>query len=446
MTSTLIKPAAHPLNAPTLHRLANGLTIVAEQMPVEAVNLDVWLDVGSAVEADAINGMAHFLEHMIFKGTAQLQSGEFERRIEQRGALTNAATSQDYTHYYITTAPQDFADLAPLQIDVLMNARIPDDGFERERHVVLEEIRRSQDNPRRRTFQHATELTFDRLPYRRQVLGPTTVIEQLTAQQMRDFHGHWYQPQAMTAVAVGNLPVDALIRIVEDSFVQASKHQQSAVSGQRSDLAQTSRSAPHTPHPTPHTLLPESPFREIVRREFTDNSLQQARLVMIWRVPGLNELQQTYVFDVLASVLSHGRTTRLVQDLREQRGLVSSISASNMTYRHQGAFYISAQLPVEHLETVEVAIVQHLRTLQADLISEAEIARIRTRVANHFIFGSETPSDRAGLYGYYQSLVGDLSTALNYPTQIQALDAEAVRTAAQTYLSPDAYGVVTIKP
>ncbi|MBC7971520.1 MAG: insulinase family protein [Verrucomicrobia bacterium] len=438
MTSTLIKSAAHKLNTPTFRRLANGLTIIAEQVPVDAVNLDVWLNVGSAVESDAINGMAHFLEHMIFKGTAKLQSGEFERRIEQRGAVTNAATSQDYTHYYITTAPQDFAALAPLQLDVLLNASIPDDGFERERQVVLEEIRRSQDNPRRRTFQHTTELTFDQLPYRRQVLGPTTVIEQLTAQQMRDFHQHWYRPQAMTAVAVGNLPVEELIRIVEEGFAQA-------VSGQRS--AKTSHpSTPHSPLPTPHSLLPEAPFQHIVRREFTDASLQQARLVMIWRVPGLSDLQQTYVLDVLASILSHGRTTRLVQDLREQRGLVSSISASNMTYRHQGAFYISAQLPAEHLDEVEAAIVQHIRTLQTELVSDAEIARIRTRVANHFIFGNETPSDRAGLYGYYQTLVGDLSAALDYPTRIQALNAEVVRTAAQTYLSPDAYGVVAIKP
>ncbi len=99
-----------------------------------------------------------------------------------------------------------------------MNACIPDDGFERERHVVLEEIRRSQDNPRRRTFQHTTELSFERLPYRRQVLGPASVIEQLTAQQMRDFHAHWYRPQSITAVAVGNLPVEELIRIVSEGF------------------------------------------------------------------------------------------------------------------------------------------------------------------------------------------------------------------------------------
>ena len=102
------------LNAPTIQTLPNGLTIIAEQMPVEAVNLNIWLNVGSFQEADAINGMAHFLEHMVFKGTPRLAAGEFERLIEERGAVTNAATSQDYTHYYITTAPKDFAALAPL--------------------------------------------------------------------------------------------------------------------------------------------------------------------------------------------------------------------------------------------------------------------------------------------------------------------------------------------
>ena len=107
------------LNSPTVHTLPNGLTIIAEQMPIEAVNLNIWLNVGSCQEADSINGMAHFLEHMVFKGTPRLVAGEFERLIEERGAVTNAATSHDYTHYYITTAPKDFAALAPLQIDVV---------------------------------------------------------------------------------------------------------------------------------------------------------------------------------------------------------------------------------------------------------------------------------------------------------------------------------------
>lgn len=432
MTATLLKSSTSPLNAPTIHRLANGLTIIAEQMPTEAVSLNIWLNVGSALESDEINGMAHFLEHMIFKGTAKLQSGEFERLIEQRGAVTNAATSQDYTHYYITTAPKDFAELAPLQVDVVMNAAIPDAGFERERQVVLEEIRRSQDNPRRRTFHHATELTFDRLPYRRHVLGPAAVVENLTAQQMRDFHANWYQPQSITACVVGNLPVEELIQTVEDSFQQGAMKQ---ALGMSSNFASSSQS-----------LVPETPFTEIIRREVTDDSLQQARLMMIWRVPGLNDLQETYALDVLASVLSRGRTSRLVRELREERGLVSNISASNMSYLHQGAFYISAQLPTENLAVVEAAIAQHLQTLQTDLVTELEIAKIRTRTANSFVFGNETPSDRSGLYGYYHTLLRDLEPAIHYPDYIQAIDAEAVQVAVQRYLSSSAYGIVTIRP
>lgn len=426
MTSTLLQLPR--LNAPKLHQLPNGLTIIAEQMPIEAVNLSLWIKVGSAVESDAINGMAHFLEHMIFKGTERLASGEFERRIEERGAVTNAATSQDYTHYYITTAPKDFAELAPLQIDVVFNPSIPDDAFERERFVVLEEIKRSEDNPRRRTFRRAMETAFDELPYRRPVLGPEAVIAQLKPQQMRDFHANWYQPRSITAVAVGNLPEEELIAIIAEKFTQANNSQDSALSTQQS------------------VLKPEPAFTEIVRREFVDESLQQARLVMVWRVPGLNQLEQTYGLDVLAGILGHGRTSRLVQDLREERGLVSSVSVSNMSNQLQGTFYISAKCAVENIQAVEDAIAQHMSRLQTELISEKEIERVRRRVANRFIFGNETPSDRAGLYGYYQSLVGDLEPAFNYPAYIQAQNATDLMQAANQYLDPDAYGVVVMKP
>ncbi|MEH2211348.1 M16 family metallopeptidase [Nostoc sp.] len=442
MTSTLRKFPR--LNAPTLHKLPNGLTIIAEQMPVEAVNLNLWIKVGSTVEPDAINGMAHFLEHMIFKGTERLASGEFERRIEERGAVTNAATSQDYTHYYITTAPKDFAELAPLQIDVVSNASIPDDAFERERLVVLEEIRRSEDNPQRRTYRRAMETAFDRLPYRRAVLGPESVIAGLKPQQMRDFHANWYQPQSITAVAVGNLPVEELIATVAEGFTKATKTPHSPL-----PFGYATSTTLSTSHgkPTPHSSLnPESPFTEIVRREFIDESLQQARLVMVWRVPGMTQLDRTYGLDVLAGILGHGRTSRLVRDLREERGLVSSISVSNMSNELQGVFYISAKCAVENLPVVENAIAQHIGKLQTELITESEIARIRQRVANRFIFGNETPSDRSGLYGYYQSLVGDLEPAFNYPAIIQSQDATDLMQAAKEYLSPEAYGVIFVKP
>jgi len=426
MTSILTQQPK--LNAPTICKLDNGLTIIAEQMPVEAVNLNVWIDVGSAKENNEINGMAHFLEHMVFKGTPNLDVGEFEHLIEERGAVTNAATSQDYTHYYITTSPKDFAELAPLQLDVVLNPTLEDEAFEREKLVVIEEIRRSEDNPRRRTFYRSMETCFESLPYRRPVLGPASVIENLRSQQMRDFHGAWYQPSSMTAAVVGNLPVEELIEIVTKSF---EKHYDSR--------------AKYEKNPTPN-LTPEAPFTEIVRQEYTDESLQQARLVMTWRVPGMENLDETYALDILAVILGQGKVSRLFRELREEKGLVTQIGVSNMTHTHQGVFYISAALPVENVTAVEKAISDQIRKIQTELIAAKDIDRIRTQVANRFVFANERPSDRANLYGFYYSQLQDLAPALNYPQHIQSVSAQDLQLAAQKYLNPDAYGVVVMKP
>lgn len=431
MSSTLLEPTRLPcLNAPTIHHQPNGLTIIAEQMPIEAMNLSIWLGVGSAIEPDSINGMAHFLEHMVFKGTPSIRCGEFERLVEERGAITNAATSQDYTQYYITTAPQDFGDLAPLQIDVVMNPLLDQQAFNQERPVILEEIRRSQDNPRRRIFSRAMAASFDHLPYRRSVLGPTEVIDQLTPDQMREFHQTWYQPDQMVAVAVGNLPVEQMIDTLVAGFDQAEHHRDRH---------------PQLPATVP-PLAPEPAFQRITRHHYVDSSLQQARLLMCWRVPGMASLQDTYALDILATILGRGRTARLTRDLREDQGLVSSVAAMNMTFAHQGVFYVSAQLPVEHLEAVEAAILTHIHAVRAAAVTPAEVNRIRTQVANRYIFGNETPSDRAGLYGYYHTLAGDLVHALNYPARIQAVDVAQLQAAAQRYLTPDAYSVVTVRP
>lgn len=433
MTFTLSRPSALALNSPTIQHFPQGFTIIAEQIPVDAVNLSLWANVGSAVEPDRINGMAHFLEHMVFKGTERLEIGEFERSIEERGAVTNAATSQDYTHYYITTAPKDFAALAPLQFDVVFNLKIDEDAFEREKLVVLEEIRRSQDSPQRRSFQRAMQVAFEALPYRRPVLGSVEAIEALSAQQMRDFHGTWYQPSAITAVAVGNLPVEELIETVASSFLDAA--------GDRFPASATNFSIPQFYTPTP-----EPAFEEIVRREYVDESLQQARLIVMWRVPGMMQLEETYALDVLSAILGKGRTGRLTRQLREEEGLVSSIGAGNMSHRLQGIFQISAHLPAENLDAVEAKVVEQIRTLQTQPIRESELAKIRTQVANRFIFGNETPSDRANLYGYFNSTVGDLNPAIDYPKIIQRLDLDDLQRAAQEYLSPEAYGVVIIRP
>lgn len=410
--------------APTIHTLANGVRVIAEQVPVDAVNLDIWLDVGSAIENNEINGMAHFLEHMIFKGSDRQSVGEFERVVESRGGNTNAATSQDYTHYYITVAPHDFAELAPLQIDLVLNASIPDTEFQRERLVVLEEIRRSDDNPDRRIYRHTSEMVYQKLPYRRPVLGPSEVIENLTSSQMRSFHQKWYSPENITVVVVGNLPVAQMIDVVAKAFEQY-----------------TSSSTPER-----QTLQPEMPFTEVERQQVIDDSLQRSRLVMTWRVPGLRNLEQTYPLNILASILSGGRTSRLVKDLREERRLVDRISAGNSTQTWQGTFQIAAKLQSEHISDVELAVREHLQRLQDEPVTNEELEKIRTQVSNRFVFANESPRDRTGIYGYYDRVVGNLEEALNYPERINSVTAAEIQSAARQYLSPNAYGILAIMP
>ncbi|WP_211167936.1 M16 family metallopeptidase [Pseudanabaena yagii] len=412
------------LSAPTQHVLPNGIKIIAEQIPVDAVNLSIWVDVGSAVESDDINGMAHFLEHMVFKGSDRLALGEFEQAIESHGGNTNAATSQDYTHFYINVAPKDFAKLAPLQLDVVLKASIPDEEFQRERHVVLEEIRRSEDNPDRRIYRHISELVYEQLPYRRAVLGPVDVIEKVTSEQMKAFHRQWYAPQNMTIAVVGNLPVSEMIGVIANYF------EGDAIADK----------------PQPKTFTPEKPFTEIVRREVTDTSLKQARLSMTWRVSGLTELSETYPLSILANILGSGRTSRMVQDLRENRRIVDRISVSNSAMRWQGNFQVFAKLNVEDVAIVEEAIREHIRQLHEVPVTDEELAKIRTQVSNRFIFGNESPKERAGIYGYYDRIVGSLEPALNYPDLIKSITKEDIQAAVRKYLNPDAYGILIVKP
>lgn len=426
MTTTVLNTPA--LNTPTIHQLNNGLTIIAEQLPVEAVNLNIWFQVGSSVEPDTINGMAHFLEHMMFKGTPSLKPGDFDRLVEQRGGMMNAATSQDYTHYYITTAPKNFTELAPLQLELVTNPSLPEDEFRREKKVVLEEIRRSEDNTMRRTYARAMETCFQSLPYRRPVLGPAEVISEVTPEQMREFHRQWYHPQNMTVSAVGNLPVETLVNTITEAWEKI---------------------APQCYSPLPTSVsfpAPEAPFSEVVRHFYQDPQLQQAQLVMLWRVPGLNDLQQTYALDVLGAILGQGKVSRLFRQLREEEKLVSAIAAGNSTQKLQGHFSVSARLPQENLEKVEAAITDQIKRLQQEEVTPTELNRIQTKVANSHIFGNEKPSDRANLYGYFFSQLGDLNPAFNYPQAIRNLTPQEIQKAAQNYLSPDAYGAVVMLP
>ncbi|MEO0854595.1 MAG: pitrilysin family protein, partial [Cyanobacteria bacterium J06648_11] len=214
-----------PLTAP-VRRLGNGMAAIVHSLPVSsAVAVDVWIETGGRHEPSALLGVSHFLEHMVFKGSDRVGPGMLDRAIEHRGGMTNAATSQDYTHFYFTVAASDLADTLPYLAEVVTRASIPADEFERERQVVIEEILRSEDNPDRRAYTLMLNAAYQNHPYRRPVLGTVESLNALTPEMMRAYHRSWYQPDHMSVVVVGQVDTDETFDLLEQHFGSLSASQ-----------------------------------------------------------------------------------------------------------------------------------------------------------------------------------------------------------------------------
>ncbi len=421
-----------PLFPASLTTLDNGLTVIHQQTPATPVAaVDVWMKAGAVLEPDEWSGMAHFLEHMIFKGTDQIPPGVFDREVEHRGGVTNAATSYDYAHYFITTAAQYLDETLPYLAEILLNAAIPEAEFDRERDVVLEEIRQSYDNPDCVAFQILTETVYQNHPYGRPILGTEDLLMQRSPEEMRSFHRTHYQPENMTVVVVGDLDRDAALQLVDRNFRSFS-----------ADIG-----CPR------HQSEAEPPIIQVRRQELCMPRLEQARLMMAWLGPGIDsplqtleaQLQAAYSLDLLSVVLAEGRTSRLVWELRENRNLVQDISSGFSVQRESGLFTISAWLEEENLERVEAIICDRLSQLAATPVPEAELARCKRLLCNDYAFSTETPGQLAGLYGYY-SLIAHPEIVATYPQRIQAIQPEDLQRLAAQFLSPYHYAATVVRP
>ena len=420
---------SEPLIAPTkfpadIFRLGNGLTVIHQYLPATPVVVaDVWVRAGAIAEPGEWFGIAHFLEHMIFKGTSTLAPGEFDWLIESRGGATNAATSHDYAHFFLTTAAQYLGDTLPHLADLLLHAAIPEDEFVRERDVVLEEIRASYDHHDWLGFQALSESIYQDHPYGRSVLGTETHLMAQSPEQMRRFHQHYYQPENMTVVIVGGVDQESTLNLVNSSFDQFTKP---------ADLP-------------PIEVRAEPPITAIRRQELYVPRLEPARLMMGWIGPGVDQLSDAYGLDLLSVLLADGRSSRLVRELREEQQLVHDISSSFSLQRDSSLFTISACLEPQYLEQVEELICAHLWELQKTPVSPLEFKRCQRLLCHDYIFSTEAASQLAGLYGYYNT-IARAEVAVSYPTRIQSLQPLDLMHLTQQYLSPQHYAVTLLKP
>lgn len=413
-------PEPHPAQ---IFVLENGLQVIHQHLPATSVVVsDIWVKAGAIAEPQEWEGMAHFLEHMVFKGSDQICPGEFDHLIENRGGVSNAATSYDYAHFFITTAQEHLAETLPYLGDILLNATIPDDEFIRERQVVLEEINTSNDDPDWLAFQELNRLLYQKHPYGRSVLGDSDQLCTYSPNQMRCFHRTYYQPRNMTVSVIGNIAAESALDLVEKTFAKF----------------------PVPSECPPFTIEAEPPLIDIRRGEVRFPNLEVSRLIMGWLCDGIDRFEDAVGLDVLSVVLAGTVSSWLVQELREKRHWVLDISSGFSLQQDSSLFTVQAWLDEKYLGAVEKMIGDRLHYLHNHPISEVELNRAKSILCNDHIFSMETPSQLAGLYGYYHTL-GNLNHAHIYPQLVQRLSTGDIKRLARQYLSPERYGVVALK-
>jgi zinc protease len=416
--------------------LPNGHHIyVVEKRDQPIVTIDTWVKTGSVNETADNNGVSHFLEHLIFKGTPTRKPGEVDQIIESKGAVFNAATSNDFTHYYITLPSSFFSQAVALHADMLLNAIVPPDELTRERPVVQEEINRSADNPQRQLFRAFMQQVFPGHGYGLDTLGPKRLIGTIPREKILGYYHYWYQPSRFHTVVVGDVSTDQAVGVVKQAFAGKDPRALKAVS------LQAAPKAVYQP-PQPRAIQPVSQSAAHVSGLQTINSLYWT---IGWQAPKAALLDDVVALDAAMFALGGGRNSRLYKQLVEEQPLVTSLAAYNMTLKDAGTVQVYAEMKPENWPQVSQMVQQALHTLRNDNITQAELDAFKVQTLTEKRFNQESTDGLANNIGYFATVskLADLDT---YMEKVQGLTLEAVKKAVQKYIELDKTTSMAIVP
>ncbi len=419
--TSAVVPAAASLPSPVRLVLDNGLRLVfQEHRGSDVVALHLWVAAGGRDESPAQLGFSHFVEHMLFKGTERRGPGFVDREVESVGGRTNAGTSLDYTFYYVLLPADQVTRGLDLLADMVFNSVLDQKEMDREREVIFEEVRLGEDNARLSMVRQLYSLVFDGHPYGRPVLGSDTAMKAATRQALRAYYKRHYVPENMTLVVVGAVKLEEIEPTVRRVF--------------GSVPATGFRRAP----------VPSPPALSGVRRVEVKRPEKQAWLGLGWAAPPLDHPDSMAV-DLLASILGSSRTSRLYQSVRERQRLAASIRASYTALQGGGVFVVNAQLEPEDLDRAERAILDEIRRIQVEGVSEAERQRALTAAESERAFGIEAAEGLAYAYGHAEA-VWRLEAELQYLDHLRAVTRKQVQRAARRYLDPERYVRLALVP
>lgn len=399
--------------------LENGLEIVViPSKRVPAITHMVWYKVGAADEPRGKSGIAHFLEHLMFKGSDGLAPGEFSEIVRSLGGNDNAFTSQDYTAYFQSIASEHLETVMRMEAGRMRGATFPEEEVKSENKVILEERRQRTDNsPKARFAEQLTTTLFTNHPYGTPVIGWAHEMEGLGRNDAKSFYDRWYGPNNAILIVSGDVTGEQVHKLAKEIY------------GPLKRIDVPERDWPRSP-----------PLNALTSVTLEDATIRQPAVRTKFRAPSYNQNRnEALALEVLAEIMGGGSTSRLYKSLVIKQKLASS---AGLGYRPESvrdatATIYAAPLPEIDLKTVQAAYEKELRLLISDGVSDEELSDATTRMQDSAIYARDSLTGPAMIFGYSLVTGSTIDDVEYWPRDIGNVTAEDVRMVAEKYLNPD---------
>ncbi len=371
--------------------------VFVDNKELPLISIDIWCKAGSSFEDFDKNGTAHFLEHMIFKGSNKIMPGEFDHKIESLGGLSNASTGYDDVHYHVLVPPSNFKESLALLTNIVVAPDFNPDEFIKEKGVVIDEIKQQNDQPEERLFNYFLKRVWLSPNYANSILGTEHSIKNLEINDLVKFHSKHYTTEKICIAIAGNLSKE-IYKIFEKSDLSGIKESPNLIN------------------------LKNKPSLKIRngRESVKFDNLEFSRIFMAWFIPNLNDQKNIIGLEILASILSVGRNSRLIKTLKEDSNLVESVYVDVNAGELGGLFIMEASCESKDIGLVEKQInktideVSNYKTLALD-----EIKKAINIVKSNYIFNLETSTQLSSFFGNEllwgrKSSINNLESHLKY--------------------------------
>ena len=376
--------------------------VFVDNKELPLISIDIWCKAGSSFEDVDKNGTAHFLEHMIFKGSNKIMPGEFDHKIESLGGLSNASTGYDDVHYHVLIPPNNFRESLGLLTNIVVSPNFNPHEFKKEKGVVIDEIKQQNDQPEERLFNYFLKRVWLSPNYANSILGTEHSIKNLEINDLVKFHSKHYTTEKICIAIAGNLS-EEIYKIFE-----------------KSDLSGINKNQihkdPNLTNPKNKPSLHIRKGRELIKFD----NLEFSRIFMAWFIPNLNDQKTIIGLEILASILSVGRNSRLVKVLKEDNNLVESVYVDVNAGELGGLFILEASCESKDIYLVEEQINKILDEISncKDLTLD-EIKKAINIVKSNYVFNLETSTQLSSFFGNEllwgrQSSINNLEIHLNY--------------------------------